>query len=96
MCGGVRTRKCSHSPWLALQCTPKVDFPQDQLATLTGRIQEAGTEVVKAKAGAGRVPGIPRGSNTDTEGQDFLGDRERLVVPGYRMGASLHGASAFA
>ncbi|EPY83944.1 malate dehydrogenase 2, NAD, mitochondrial [Camelus ferus] len=36
-----------------LKCTPKVDFPQDQLTTLTGRIQEAGTEVVKAKAGAG-------------------------------------------
>ncbi|XP_069471044.1 malate dehydrogenase, mitochondrial [Ambystoma mexicanum] len=35
------------------QCTPKVEFPQDQLAALTGRIQEAGTEVVKAKAGAG-------------------------------------------
>ncbi|XP_004840144.1 malate dehydrogenase, mitochondrial [Heterocephalus glaber] len=38
---------------LISQCTPKVDFPQDQLATLTRRIQEAGTEVVKAKAGAG-------------------------------------------
>ncbi|KAK6473470.1 malate dehydrogenase [Huso huso] len=38
---------------LISQCTPKVDFPQDQLATLTSRIQEAGTEVVKAKAGAG-------------------------------------------
>lgn len=30
-----------------------MDFPQDQLTALTGRIQEAGTEVVKAKAGAG-------------------------------------------
>ena len=51
----------SHSliPWLGLQCTPKVDFPQDQLTALTGRIQEAGTEVVKAKAGAGRVSGSP-------------------------------------
>ncbi|OXB78841.1 UNVERIFIED_CONTAM: hypothetical protein H355_011246 [Colinus virginianus] len=38
---------------LISQCTPKVDFPQDQLEKLTGRIQEAGTEVVKAKAGAG-------------------------------------------
>uniref|UniRef100_A0A8C2S6L6 Malate dehydrogenase, mitochondrial n=1 Tax=Capra hircus TaxID=9925 RepID=A0A8C2S6L6_CAPHI len=38
---------------LISQCTPKVELPQDQLATLTGRIQEAGTEVVKAKAGAG-------------------------------------------
>uniref|UniRef100_A0A4X2M8G3 Malate dehydrogenase, mitochondrial n=1 Tax=Vombatus ursinus TaxID=29139 RepID=A0A4X2M8G3_VOMUR len=38
---------------LISQCTPKVEFPEDQLKTLTGRIQEAGTEVVKAKAGAG-------------------------------------------
>ncbi|XP_059511290.1 malate dehydrogenase, mitochondrial [Stegostoma tigrinum] len=38
---------------LISQCTPKVEFPQDQLEALTGRIQEAGTEVVKAKAGAG-------------------------------------------
>ncbi|GAB0198134.1 malate dehydrogenase, mitochondrial [Grus japonensis] len=38
---------------LISQCNPKVDFPQDQLEKLTGRIQEAGTEVVKAKAGAG-------------------------------------------
>ncbi len=35
------------------QCTPKVEFSADQLSALTGRIQEAGTEVVKAKAGAG-------------------------------------------
>ncbi|XP_007904356.2 malate dehydrogenase, mitochondrial [Callorhinchus milii] len=35
------------------QCTPKVEFNQDQLVTLIARIQEAGTEVVKAKAGAG-------------------------------------------
>ncbi|XP_026564338.1 malate dehydrogenase, mitochondrial [Pseudonaja textilis] len=38
---------------LISQCTPKVDFPENQLVTLTERIQEAGTEVVKAKAGAG-------------------------------------------
>ncbi|KAM4648435.1 malate dehydrogenase, mitochondrial isoform 2-T2 [Amazona ochrocephala] len=38
---------------LISQCTPKVDFPHDQLIKLTGRIQEAGTEVVQAKAGAG-------------------------------------------
>jgi len=35
------------------QCKPAVQFPQDQLKALTERIQEAGTEVVKAKAGAG-------------------------------------------
>lgn len=38
---------------LISQCTPKVEFPADQLAALTSRIQDAGTEVVKAKAGAG-------------------------------------------
>ncbi|KAL1776874.1 malate dehydrogenase, mitochondrial isoform X2, partial [Sigmodon hispidus] len=38
---------------LISQCTPTVDFPHDQLAALTGRIQKAGTEDVKAKAGAG-------------------------------------------
>lgn len=38
---------------LISQCTPKVEFPEDKLSALTGRIQEAGTEVVKAKAGAG-------------------------------------------
>lgn len=30
-----------------------MEIPQDKLQALTGRIQEAGTEVVKAKAGAG-------------------------------------------
>lgn len=35
------------------QATPKVNFPQDKIKALTERIQEAGTEVVKAKAGAG-------------------------------------------
>merc|ERR1712126_801330 len=34
-------------------CTPSVEFPADQLKALTERIQDAGTEVVKAKAGAG-------------------------------------------
>merc|ERR1712186_164999 len=38
---------------LISQCTPSVDFPPDQLKALTERIQDAGTEVVKAKAGAG-------------------------------------------
>lgn len=38
---------------LISQCTPKVEFPADQLKALTERIQDAGTEVVKAKAGAG-------------------------------------------
>merc|ERR1719492_644073 len=35
------------------QCTPPVEFPADALKALTERIQDAGTEVVKAKAGAG-------------------------------------------
>jgi len=38
---------------LISQCKPQVQFPQDKLQALTERIQEAGTEVVKAKAGAG-------------------------------------------
>lgn len=35
------------------QATPSVSFPDDQIKALTERIQDAGTEVVKAKAGAG-------------------------------------------
>ncbi|CAL8117718.1 unnamed protein product [Orchesella dallaii] len=38
---------------LISQCKPKVEFTEAQLKPLTARIQEAGTEVVKAKAGAG-------------------------------------------
>ncbi|XP_012234288.2 malate dehydrogenase, mitochondrial [Linepithema humile] len=38
---------------LISQCTPSVSFPDAQLKALTERIQEAGTEVVKAKAGTG-------------------------------------------
>merc|ERR1711973_1044256 len=35
------------------QCSPAVEFDPDTLTKLTARIQDAGTEVVKAKAGAG-------------------------------------------
>ncbi|KYM77898.1 Malate dehydrogenase, mitochondrial [Atta colombica] len=38
---------------LISQCTPSISFPDNQLKALTERIQEAGTEVVKAKAGTG-------------------------------------------
>jgi len=38
---------------LISQCTPPVSFSADELDKMTKRIQEAGTEVVKAKAGAG-------------------------------------------
>lgn len=38
---------------LLSQCKPAVNFSQDKIKALTERIQEAGTEVVKAKAGAG-------------------------------------------
>jgi len=38
---------------LISQAKPRVDIPQDQLEKLTKRIQDAGTEVVKAKAGSG-------------------------------------------
>merc|ERR1711931_405880 len=35
------------------QVTPKVSFTEEEIKALTPRIQDAGTEVVKAKAGAG-------------------------------------------
>ncbi|GAA57357.1 malate dehydrogenase [Clonorchis sinensis] len=35
------------------QCSPTVSFPQNEREQLTSRIQNAGTEVVEAKAGAG-------------------------------------------
>jgi len=38
---------------LISQCAPAVEFDPDTLKALTERIQDAGTEVVKAKAGAG-------------------------------------------
>eukprot|EP00918_Siedleckia_nematoides_P018933 GHVU01040413.1.p1 GENE.GHVU01040413.1~~GHVU01040413.1.p1 ORF type:complete len:338 (+),score=35.97 GHVU01040413.1:113-1126(+) len=38
---------------LISQCTPPVSFPQDEREKLSRRIQNAGTEVVEAKAGAG-------------------------------------------
>lgn len=61
--GGSRG-PCGFGP----QCTPKVDLPQDQLTAVTGRIQEAGTEVVKAKAGAGGFPGAAPGWAADARG----------------------------
>jgi len=38
---------------LISQCKPNVSFSADELEKMTKRIQDAGTEVVKAKAGAG-------------------------------------------
>merc|ERR1711881_446205 len=38
---------------LLSQVTPKMTFTSEQLSALTARIQDAGTEVVKAKAGKG-------------------------------------------
>jgi malate dehydrogenase len=38
---------------LISQATPAVTLPEDKIAALTTRIQNAGTEVVEAKAGAG-------------------------------------------
>jgi malate dehydrogenase len=38
---------------LISQCTPPVTFPQEERSALMERIQNAGTEVVEAKAGAG-------------------------------------------
>ena len=41
---------------LLSQATPAVSFDDDTLDKLTVRIQNAGTEVVEAKAGAGATP----------------------------------------
>lgn len=38
---------------LISQCTPPVSFPSNERSAITNRIQNAGTEVVEAKAGAG-------------------------------------------
>jgi malate dehydrogenase len=38
---------------LISQCTPPVSFPQEERVAMSTRIQNAGTEVVEAKAGAG-------------------------------------------
>jgi len=50
---------------LISQCTPPVSFPSDERAAITHRIQNAGTEVVEAKAGAGSA----------TLSMAFAGDR---------------------
>jgi len=44
---------------LLSQATPAVQFDQETLQKLTVRIQEAGTEVVNAKAGAVSVSSAP-------------------------------------
>lgn len=36
-----------------LQSNPRVDFSEEEAAKMTDRIQNAGTEVVEAKAGTG-------------------------------------------
>ncbi len=41
------------TPLACLQTTPKVSFDDAKIDALTKRIQDAGTEVVEAKAGAG-------------------------------------------
>lgn len=52
---------------LLSRATPAVSFPQDEVEKLTFRIQNAGTEVVEAKAGAG--------SATLSMAQVFIGFR---------------------
>ena len=42
-----------HAPLLHAQTTPKVQFGDEEAVRMTERIQNAGTEVVEAKAGAG-------------------------------------------
>ena len=43
----------AHVSHLHLQTQPKTSFSDDEITKLTTRIQNAGTEVVEAKAGAG-------------------------------------------
>ncbi len=46
--------KCCPEPACrGAQTTPKVEFTEEEAAKMTERIQNAGTEVVEAKAGAG-------------------------------------------
>ena len=40
-------------PYCVVQANPSVSFTEEEAAKLTERIQNAGTEVVEAKAGAG-------------------------------------------
>ena len=44
---------CWLSSGICLQSNPSVDFSEEEAAKMTDRIQNAGTEVVEAKAGAG-------------------------------------------
>ena len=45
---------CTHNLRPSLQATPgPISFTQEEIEKLTDRIQNAGTEVVEAKAGAG-------------------------------------------
>jgi len=48
LCACLLTLPAAHA-----QTTPKVDFSEEEAAKMTERIQNAGTEVVEAKAGAG-------------------------------------------
>ncbi len=41
------------SAFVGVQTNPPVSFTEEEAAKLTNRIQNAGTEVVEAKAGAG-------------------------------------------
>lgn len=43
----------SDGKWALLQTKPSVDFAGEEAIRMTERIQNAGTEVVEAKAGAG-------------------------------------------
>jgi hypothetical protein len=44
-----KTRLCAQCCALWLQAVPRLQLPQDRVKALTERIQDAGTEVVKAK-----------------------------------------------
>jgi len=48
----IGTDPCDHIMFLFLKTSPKVSLTDEEVDKLTDRIQNAGTEVVNAKAGS--------------------------------------------
>ncbi len=68
-----------------LQTTPKVSFDDAKIDALTKRIQDAGTEVVEAKAGAGSATLSmvrPGGANlpANVVGERLKREKARLLI----------------
>jgi malate dehydrogenase len=67
------------------QCTPPVSFPMNEREALTKRIQNAGTEVVEAKAGAGSatLSMAYAGARFTNSVLQALDGEEGIVEPGF-------------